>query len=116
MSAQDAAASALRTGTPDPPRRVVCDFMERRKDSQAAAPDSSRRLHGAPTFGVARCFFCIEKDLTVVSLWRKTSAAAARKRPGQLVAAFYPELRRIAARQIRKRADAAHVATHRCAE
>ena len=83
---------------------------------QSAAPGSSRRFHGAPTFGVARCFFCIEKDLTVVSLWRKTSAAAARKRPGQLVAAFYPELRRIAARQIRKRADAAHVATHRCAE
>jgi hypothetical protein len=46
-------------------RRVaLCAICWELEDSRSAAPDSSRRLHGAPTFGVARQFFCTERSST----------------------------------------------------
>jgi len=48
MSAQDAAASAPRTGTQDPPHPVVRDFPESREDSPAIA------VSPVSTFSIAR--------------------------------------------------------------
>jgi hypothetical protein len=46
----------------------VRDFLKTREDSHSAAPGLSGAFHGAPTFGVARCFFCIEEYSTAAPL------------------------------------------------